>query len=178
MRDAIVDNAIIHVADPLRDKAEALRLLADLFAARYSLSSRSRDSVLDHLHSRDQTRSTGIGQGFAQPHAKLTVPEFAGIMVAWVFLREPLDFGSIDRVPVSVIASDICPPDRTSIHIQCLARLSRMMTRVAADQRAGPVGMRTLADYMISLPDDGAIRRALSELYDGSWSAWHPPGDG
>jgi mannitol/fructose-specific phosphotransferase system IIA component (Ntr-type) len=41
---------------------------------------------------------------------------------------EPMDFGAIDKKPVRLIVLIATPPDKTSDHIQVLARISRLMT--------------------------------------------------
>ena len=40
----------------------------------------------------------------------------------------PMDFEAIDGKPVKLIVLLASPPDRTSDHIQALARISRLMT--------------------------------------------------
>ena len=42
--------------------------------------------------------------------------------------REPIDFEAIDNQPVQLVVLLASPPDRTSDHIQALARISRLMT--------------------------------------------------
>jgi mannitol/fructose-specific phosphotransferase system IIA component (Ntr-type) len=41
---------------------------------------------------------------------------------------QPMDFEAIDGKPVKLIVLLASPPDRTSDHIQALARISRLMT--------------------------------------------------
>jgi mannitol/fructose-specific phosphotransferase system IIA component (Ntr-type) len=41
--------------------------------------------------------------------------------------HEPVDFGSIDGKPVSIVILLISPADQTGPHIQALARISRLM---------------------------------------------------
>jgi mannitol/fructose-specific phosphotransferase system IIA component (Ntr-type) len=41
---------------------------------------------------------------------------------------QPMEFEAIDRQPVKLIVLLASPPDRTSDHIQALARISRLMT--------------------------------------------------
>lgn len=41
---------------------------------------------------------------------------------------EPMDFEAIDGQPVNLVVLLASPPDRTSDHIQALARISRLMT--------------------------------------------------
>jgi mannitol/fructose-specific phosphotransferase system IIA component (Ntr-type) len=40
----------------------------------------------------------------------------------------PMDFQAIDAQPVKLVVLLASPPDRTSDHIQALARISRLMT--------------------------------------------------
>ena len=44
---------------------------------------------------------------------------------------EPVDFNSIDKKPVKLVVLLASPVDRTSDHIQALARISRLMTQEA-----------------------------------------------
>jgi mannitol/fructose-specific phosphotransferase system IIA component (Ntr-type) len=41
---------------------------------------------------------------------------------------QPMDFQAIDGQPVRLVVLLASPPDRTSDHIQALARISRLMT--------------------------------------------------
>ena len=41
---------------------------------------------------------------------------------------QPMDFHAIDAKPVRLVVLLASPPDRTSDHIQALARISRLMT--------------------------------------------------
>ena len=41
--------------------------------------------------------------------------------------QEPIDFGAIDNKPVRLFVLLASPPDRTSDHIQALAKVSKLM---------------------------------------------------
>jgi len=78
---------------------------------------------------REQTRTTGIGHGLAIPHGKSAgIPKLA---MAIGKPASPIDFEAIDGQPVRLVVLLASPPDKTSEHIQALARVSRLMTMEA-----------------------------------------------
>lgn len=84
------------------------------------------ESLKQAVWSREQTRTTGIGHGLAIPHGKC--PGLPALAMAIGKPAEPLDFQAIDDRPVRLVVLLASPPDRTSDHIQALARISRLMT--------------------------------------------------
>lgn len=74
---------------------------------------------------REQTRTTGIGHGLAIPHGKCT--GMGELAMAIGRPAKPMDFEAIDGQPVRLVVLLASPPDRTSDHIQALARISRLM---------------------------------------------------
>jgi fructose-specific phosphotransferase system IIA component len=84
-----------------------------------------KETVLEAVLAREQTRSTGIGSGIAIPHGKCRgVDE---LVMALGITKDPVDFDSIDGKGVNIIVLLASPTDRTGPHIQALARISRMM---------------------------------------------------
>lgn len=82
--------------------------------------------VLESVLDREATRTTGIGNGLAIPHGKS--PGTGRLAMAIGRPAAPVDFQSIDGRPVTIIWLLTSPPDMTSLHIQALARISRLMT--------------------------------------------------
>jgi mannitol/fructose-specific phosphotransferase system IIA component (Ntr-type) len=83
-------------------------------------------ALKDAVWTRELTRTTGIGHGLAIPHGKCAgMPSLA---MAIGKPATPLDFQAIDAQPVRLVVLLASPPDRTSDHIQALARISRLMT--------------------------------------------------
>ncbi len=108
--------------------AESKRAAIDeLVEAMASAGKVSNPAALkDAVWTREQTRTTGIGHGLAIPHGKCAgIPALA---MAIGKPSEPMDFEAIDSQPVRLIVLLASPPDRTSEHIQALARVSRLMT--------------------------------------------------
>src|SRR5262245_66226090 len=73
----------------------------------------------------DLVRTTGIGAGLAIPHGKSE--GMPGLAMAIGKPPKPMDFEAIDGKPVQLVVLLASPPDRTSDHIQALARISRLM---------------------------------------------------
>jgi mannitol/fructose-specific phosphotransferase system IIA component (Ntr-type) len=106
------------------DKTQAITELVDLVAAQGRTT--ARDQLLAAVLQREKQRSTGVGRGFAIPHAKTdTVPD---LVIAFGRAARPLEFGAFDSQPVTLIALLASPINATSAHIQALARLSRLVT--------------------------------------------------
>jgi len=66
------------------------------------------------LNAREKIGSTGFGGGTAIPHAKVEG------------LETPLDFQSIDNMPVDLVFLLLSPVDAGAEHLKALARVSRI----------------------------------------------------
>lgn len=106
------------------EKKDAIEELVDTLAAAGKVT--NAEALKDAVWSREQTRTTGIGQGLAIPHGKSNSVD--KLVMAIGKPAEPIEFESIDKQPVRLIVLLASPPDRTSDHIQALARISRLMT--------------------------------------------------
>jgi fructose-specific phosphotransferase system IIA component len=106
------------------DKLGAIGELVEVLAA----TGRVRDAAAlkDAVWTREQTRTTGIGHGLAIPHGKSGGVESLAMAIGKP--AKPMDFQAIDAKPVRLVVLLASPPDRTSDHIQALARISRLMT--------------------------------------------------
>ena len=104
-------------------KTEAITELVDLLAQNELLT--DRDMVLKAVLDREQTASTGIGQGLAVPHGKCT--GCSRLVMALGKPAKPLEFESKDCKPVDIVVLLASPVDKTGPHIQALARISRLM---------------------------------------------------
>lgn len=106
------------------DKKGAIDELVDLLAASGKVN--DPQALKEAVWARETTRTTGIGHALAIPHGKCEgVPDLA---MAIGKPAEPIDFASIDNKPVRLVVLLASPLDRTSDHIQALARISRLMT--------------------------------------------------
>ncbi|MEM1329964.1 MAG: PTS sugar transporter subunit IIA [Planctomycetota bacterium] len=106
------------------DKRGAIDELVELLAQAGRVN--DADQLKEAVWTREQTRTTGIGHGLAIPHGKCAGMDRLAMAIGKP--AKPLDFEAIDAQPVKLVVLLASPPDRTSDHIQALARISRLMT--------------------------------------------------
>jgi PTS system nitrogen regulatory IIA component len=104
------------------DKAELLAELAKRSAAAVSVDAAT---ILSALASREVLGSTGLGRGFALPHAR--VPGLGGFFGLFARLARPIDFDAIDRRPVDIVFLLLIPEAARSEHVTALAAIARRM---------------------------------------------------
>ena len=105
------------------DKEEVITELVDLLAANGLFT--NRDVALEAVLTRERTQSTGTGSGIAIPHGKCSAVK--ELVMAIGIAHDPIEFGSIDGKPVTIIILLVSPANQTGPHIQALARISRLM---------------------------------------------------
>ncbi|MDX2118099.1 MAG: PTS sugar transporter subunit IIA [Planctomycetota bacterium] len=105
-------------------KRDAINELVDVLGRAGRVS--DTKALQEAVWVREQTRTTGIGNGLAIPHGKCA--GMPALSMAIGKPATPMEFEAIDRQPVKLIVLLASPPDRTSDHIQALARISRLMT--------------------------------------------------
>jgi len=121
------DNVVVGLR--AADKAQLLRELARRAAAALALDQRV---ILDALLAREALGSTGLGKGFALPHARLdTLPRY---FARFARLARPIDFAAIDERPVDLVIL-LLTPAQGSQHLATLAALSRPLRDPAFVQR-------------------------------------------
>src|SRR6185312_1617615 len=88
----------------------------------------------DPLTQREQLGSTGLGKGFALPHARVAgLDRCFGLFAR---LARPIDFQAIDERPVDLVFLLLIPQDAESEHIAALAAISRRMRDAGLLDRA------------------------------------------
>ncbi|MCX5691763.1 MAG: PTS sugar transporter subunit IIA [Planctomycetota bacterium] len=120
----IVSLSCIRAPLKATDKKGVIHELVDVLAAAGRVT--DAKALSDAVWTREQTRTTGIGHGLAIPHGKCA--GMTALSMAIGKPATPMDFEAIDGKPVKLIVLLASPPDRTSDHIQALARISRLMT--------------------------------------------------
>ncbi len=119
----IVCRGCVKVPLVATDKRGVIDELVDVLTA--NGCSAKPDALKEAIWTREQTRTTGIGQGLAIPHGKCA--GMTELAMAFGKPAKPMDFEAIDQKPVKLIVLLASPPDRTSDHIQALAHISRLL---------------------------------------------------
>jgi len=147
MLTEILQPTCVKVPVESTEKEAAITELVDLLDANGLLS--DRDVALDAVLTRERAQSTGTGAGIAIPHGKCNgVKE---LVMALGIAHEPIEFGSIDGKPVTILILLVSPADQTGRHIQALARISRLMLNEQFKQR---IEKAASAEEVYELLDD------------------------
>lgn len=103
-------------------------------------------AVIEALIERENLGPTGVGQGVALPHARITGVD--GVKGIFLRLEKPLNFDAIDRQPVDLVFALIAPQNAGVDHLKALALVSRTFRNpsVCAKLRANsdPVTLFTI----------------------------------
>ena len=107
------------------DKTEIIDELINLFKNDDRIN--SLEDIRNAVHDREKIMSTGVGKGFAIPHAKTdSVKE---IIAAFGRLEKPIDFQALDEQPVNLVFLLVGKESLVGPHIKLLSRISRMMNK-------------------------------------------------
>lgn len=113
-----------------RDKAQVIAELSERAGAALQREPRLIEAA---LMARERLGSTGLGRGFALPHARIEgLPGFFG---QFAVLARPVDFEAVDGQPVDLVFALLIPVEAGSEHVAALAAISRRMRDQAFTQR-------------------------------------------
>jgi len=118
-RDLIQPEHVI-IVSRAQDKE---KLLGDLAQRAAGALDKDAGSILNPLLARENLGSTGLGQGFALPHAR--IPELDQFFCLFAKLMKPVPFAAIDDNPVDLIFLLLIPLNCGSDHLKALAAISR-----------------------------------------------------
>jgi fructose PTS system EIIBC or EIIC component len=121
----ILSENVIEVDLKVTDKDDAISKIISIGARSNKILDLQK--VTEVIFERERLVSTGVGKGFAIPHGKTDL--ISDIVAAFVVLKEPIDFDSIDGDPVSFIFLLIGKESLLNTHIKLLSRISRLMNK-------------------------------------------------
>ncbi len=128
-------------------KMEVINELIDLFKDDERVS--NIENMRLSVHDREKIMSTGVGKGFAIPHAKTA--SVTDIVAAFGKLDNPIDFQALDSQPVNLIFLLVGKENLVGPHIKLLSRISRMMNK---DEFRESLAKANSVDEIYSLFDD------------------------
>ncbi len=115
-------------------KASSKRqLFQDLAAAVEQASGVDQAVALAALVQREKLGTTGIGEGAAVPHARLK--GLPGLLGFFARLAKPVDYDSLDDVPVDLVFLLVAPEDENAEQLKALARVARLLRDPALTAR-------------------------------------------
>lgn len=122
IRDLLKAQSIQLGAKPT-DKPSAIRLLADLMERGGNLA--NKDEYLAAVFTREESGSTGLGEGIATPHAKSAGVAKAGL--AAMTVPEGINFDSLDGKPARIFFMIAAPEGEANTHVEVLSQLATMI---------------------------------------------------
>lgn len=104
------------------NKKGLFQLLAAAAARRTGLDAKA---IVAALSEREKIGSTGFGGGVAIPHAR--IEGLQHVFGYFARLSAPIDFQSVDQLPVDLVFLILSPPDAGVDHLKALAAVSRVL---------------------------------------------------
>lgn len=108
----------------ISSKKRLLELIADKAANELDLP---KSQIFNQLLERERLGSTGLGQGFAVPHARLE--NLQQTHACFFKLDEAVKYDAADQIPVDLIFVIFIPEASTEEHLQILASLARIFSQ-------------------------------------------------
>jgi fructose-specific phosphotransferase system IIA component len=120
---SLLEESFIAVNLAVESKEEALMKMVDLLGG--SPKVLDLEKVRRAILEREKIMSTGVGHGFAIPHAK--VDALSDIVAAFATLSNPIDFQALDGQPVRLVFMLVGRETHVGTHLKLLSRVSRLM---------------------------------------------------
>ena len=120
--DLLKPQSILLNAAPVT-KADAIYTLGDLMDKSGNLSDKAE--YLQAVFAREESGSTGLGDGIATPHAKSTGVKEAGL--AAMVVPNGVDFDALDGQPSRLFFMIAAPEDAADTHVEVLSKLATMV---------------------------------------------------
>jgi phosphoenolpyruvate-protein phosphotransferase len=118
----LLSKELVLLGSESKNKEEAMQEIVDAFYIAGRTEDRQR--LEEALWSREAVYSTGLGYGFAIPHCKTEAVTADSVGV--LKLTQPIDWGSVDSEPVSmIILMAVREPQIANRHLQVLSELAK-----------------------------------------------------
>lgn len=106
-------------------KKRLLQNLAHFISLKLGCDSEQEQIMFDNLVAREKLGSTGIGDGVAIPHCRVSgVRRIHGCLVK---LKEPVDFDALDDEPVDLVFALVVPDEQNDEHLATLACVAALL---------------------------------------------------
>ena len=124
LTDFIFEDLIIDNLEPV-GKEQVIGSIVQHMIENKKLGDSPRKEVVKALMDRESLGSTGIGGGYAVPHAKYAGVN--GLVGAFARSKKGVDFNALDGEPVYLIFLLLSNKDNTGSHLEALALVARLL---------------------------------------------------
>ena len=101
------------------------QLLQELASKAADITGLTEREIFDVILQRERLGSTGVGNGIAIPHGKLTT--LTRIVGVFARLDQPIDFEALDDQPVDLVFLLLAPEGAGADHLKALSRIARVL---------------------------------------------------
>jgi len=119
----LLNEKVVRTNLPGTSKNEIINAIIDVAATQERVL--DKEKVREAIFEREKIMSTGVGAGFAIPHAKSDA--VSDIVAAFAVTAQPIDYQSLDDQPVRIIFLLVGRENMVGPHIKLLSRISRLM---------------------------------------------------
>jgi fructose PTS system EIIBC or EIIC component len=119
----LLSEQVVRTNLPGTSKNEIINAIIDLAASQDRVL--DKEKVREAIFEREKIMSTGVGAGFAIPHAKSDA--VSEIVAAFAVTAQPIDYQSLDDQPVRIVFLLVGRENMVGPHIKLLSRISRLM---------------------------------------------------
>ena len=121
LADLIVQDAVL----PALRVNSKKQLLQEMSARAAQVTGLSEREIFDVILQRERLGSTGVGNGIAIPHGKLTsINHIVGVFARLV---TPVNFEALDDQPVDLVFLLLAPEGAGADHLKALSRIARVL---------------------------------------------------
>ncbi|HEV7417563.1 PTS IIA-like nitrogen regulatory protein PtsN [Tianweitania sediminis] len=118
----LIEASAVMPALKANSKKQLLQLLAEKASSVTGIPERE---IFDTILQRERLGSTGVGNGIAIPHGKLSgVKRITGVFAR---LEQPVDFDALDDQPVDIVFLLLAPEGAGADHLKALSRIARVL---------------------------------------------------
>lgn len=121
LADLLAQEAVIPVLKANSKK----QLLQELASKAAEITGLPEREIFDVILQRERLGSTGVGNGIAIPHGKLTT--LSRIVGVFARLDHPIDFEALDDQPVDLVFLLLAPEGAGADHLKALSRIARVL---------------------------------------------------
>ncbi len=112
----------VRVVSKVSSKKRLIASLGDLAQSALGLDA---GDTFAALQERESLGPTGVGNGVALPHARLSGVE--RVMGSFILLETPVMFDAVDQLPVDIVFALFAPQNAGFEHLSALAKVSRLL---------------------------------------------------
>lgn len=134
---ALLSPQRIYLDTEITSKKKLLEYIANVVADQTQLP---ESAIYNNLLNRERLGSTGLGQGFAVPHARLE--NLDQTMACFFRLKDAVNFEAPDNQPVDLVFTIVIPEEATEEHLVILSSLAGIFSRAEVCDAIRAAGSR------------------------------------